>query len=127
MARLLRPEWPGALYCVTSRSDRRASIVEDDEDSAAWVTVPGQACERAGWWVHARCLATNRDHPLLETSQGQWASGLRRLNGLRSQCFPGRHRLELARHAVLNPVRAGSATDAAQGIWSPRRAVPARP
>ena len=32
MARPLRIEFPGALYHVTSRGDRRETIFEDDDD-----------------------------------------------------------------------------------------------
>lgn len=35
MTRPLRIEFPGALYHITSRGDRRESIFADDEDRAA--------------------------------------------------------------------------------------------
>jgi len=52
VARPLRVEWPGTLFHVTSRGDRREPIVEDDEDRQAWVAVLGEASERFGWRVH---------------------------------------------------------------------------
>ena len=85
MARPLRLEWPGALYHVTSRDDRREPIVEDDEDRAAWMAVLGQACGRSGWRVHAWCLMTNHYHLLLETPGGRLVAGVW------SQCFNRRH------------------------------------
>jgi putative transposase len=147
MARPLRLEWPGALYHVTSRGDRREPIVEDDEDRAAWVAVLGEACGRFGWRVHAWCLMTNHYHLLLETPGGQLAAGMRHLNGVWSQCFNRRHGrvghvfqgrykaimveresylLELARYVVLNPVRAGLVADAAHYPWSSHAAMLAR-
>jgi len=147
MARPLRLEWPGALYHVTSRGDRREPIVEDDEDRAAWVAVLGEACGRFGWRVHAWCLMTNHYHLLLETPGGQLSAGMRHLNGVWSQCFNRRHGrvghvfqgrykaimveresylLELARYVVLNPVRAGMVADAVDYPWSSHAATLAR-
>ncbi len=147
MARPLRVEWPGALYHVTSRGDRREPIVEDDVDRQTWVAVLGEACERFGWRVHAWCLMTNHYHLLLETPQGQLAAGMRHLNGVWSQSFNRRHRrvghvfqgrykaimveresylLELSRYVVLNPVRAGMVVDAADYPWSSHAAMLAR-
>lgn len=147
MARPLRLEWPGALYHVTSRGDRREPIVEDDVDRLAWVAVLGEACDRFGWRVHAWCLMTNHYHLLLETPHGELAAGMRHLNGVWSQCFNRRHRrvghmfqgrykaimveresylLELSRYVVLNPVRAGMVADAADYSWSSHTAMLAR-
>jgi len=147
VARPLRVEWPGAVYHVTSRGDRREPIVEDDGDRQAWVAVLGEACERFGWRVHAWCLMTNHYHLLLETPQGQLAAGMRHLNGVWSQCFNRRHGrvghvfqgrykaimveresylLELSRYVVLNPVRAGMVADAADYPWSSHATMLAR-
>ncbi len=41
MARPLRIEFPGALYHVTSRGDRREAIFEDDEDRLLFVSIEG--------------------------------------------------------------------------------------
>jgi len=143
----LRLEWPGALYHVTSRGDRREPIVEDDEDRASWVAVLGEACVRFDWRVHAWCLMTNHYHLLLETPQGNLSAGMRHLNGVWSQCSNRRHRrvghvfqgrykailveresylLELSRYVVLNPVRAGMVADAADYPWSSYPAMLAR-
>ena len=43
MARLLRLEFAGALYHLTSRGDRREAIYRTDEDREAWLEVLGNA------------------------------------------------------------------------------------
>ncbi|MFN9727119.1 hypothetical protein [Acidovorax sp.] len=46
MARPLRIEFPGAVYYVTSRGDRREPIVLGDEDREDLLGVLGQALHR---------------------------------------------------------------------------------
>jgi putative transposase len=46
MSRPLRIEFPGALYHVTSRGDRREPIFVDDADRVALLGVLGQAADR---------------------------------------------------------------------------------
>ncbi len=53
MARPLRIQYPGALYHVMSRGDRREDIFLDDYDRESFLATLGQACEKTGWQVHA--------------------------------------------------------------------------
>ncbi len=46
MGRPLRIEFPGAVYHVTSRGDRREPIFADDEDRLRLLDILGQAMER---------------------------------------------------------------------------------
>ncbi len=46
MSRPLRIEFPGAIYHVTSRGDRRESIFEDDDDRRALLGVVAHGLER---------------------------------------------------------------------------------
>jgi hypothetical protein len=46
MARPLRIEYPGALYHVTSRGDRREPIFDDDRDRTAFLNVLGDVVSR---------------------------------------------------------------------------------
>ena len=56
LARKLRVEYPGAVYLVMSRSDRRERIFRDDADRQRFVNTLGEACGKTGWQLHALCL-----------------------------------------------------------------------
>jgi|ERR1700691_4255526 REP element-mobilizing transposase RayT len=61
MARKLRMEYPGAIYHVMNRGDRREPIFKDDEDRQRFLTALGQACGKTGWQIHALCLMPNQE------------------------------------------------------------------
>jgi REP-associated tyrosine transposase len=62
MARKLRGEYPGAIYHVMNRGDRREPIFRDAVDREPFEETLGEACERSGWQVHAYCLMPNHFH-----------------------------------------------------------------
>lgn len=62
MARPLRIEFPGAVYHVTSRGDRREPIVLGDEDREDLLGVLGQALHRFDACALAWCLMDNHYH-----------------------------------------------------------------
>jgi putative transposase len=126
MTRPLRLEFPGALYHVTTRGDRRKTIFTDDIDRGYWLEVLELVCKRFNFVVHAYCQMGNHYHLMVETIEGNLAQGMRQLNSLYSQKFNRRHKfvghvfqgrykgilvhkesylLELSRYVVLNPVR----------------------
>jgi len=55
MARQVRIEFPGAIYHVMARGDRRELIVRDDEDRQTFVRTLGEGCERAGFRYTPGC------------------------------------------------------------------------
>jgi putative transposase len=142
MTRPLRLEFPGALYHVTSRGDRRGSIFHDDRDREAWLDVLQMVCARCHLLVHAYCQMTNHYHLMVETVEGNLSQAMRHLNGIYTQQFNRRHSLvghvlqgrykailvqkeayllELARYIVLNPVRAGLVSLPDHWEWSSHR------
>jgi putative transposase len=144
MARPLRIEFPGALYHVTSRGDRREPIFDDDEDRLAFLRVFAEVVERFNWICHAYCLMTDHYHLVVETPDGNLSKGMRQLNGVYTQASNRRHHrgghlfqgrfkailvdkdsylLELARYVVLNPVRAGMVAHPRDYPWSSYRAM----
>lgn len=144
MARPLRIEFPGALYHVTSRGDRREPIVEDDEDRDRFLHTLGEVVQRFNWVCPAYCLMDNHYHLVVQTPDGNLSRGMRQLNGVFTQAsnrryrcsghlFQGRFKailvdadaylLELARYVVLNPVRAQRVDDPAKWTWSSYRAT----
>ncbi len=138
MARPLRIEYPGALYHVTSRGDRREPIFEDDKDRLMFLDVLAEVVARFNWLCHAYCLMTNHYHLVVETPDGNLSKGMRQLNGVYTQASNRRHNrtghlfqgrfkgilvdkdsylLELARYVVLNPVRAHLVNDPQEYAW----------
>ena len=59
MARKLRVEYPGAVYHVMNRGDRREPIFRDGADRQRFVNTLGEACGKTGWQVRALCLMPN--------------------------------------------------------------------
>ena len=60
MARKLRLEYPGAIYHLMNRGDRREPIFRDDTDRQRFLETLGQACGKTDWQVHAFCLMSKR-------------------------------------------------------------------
>jgi len=58
MPRSLRIEFPGAIYHVMSRGDRRENIYLDD-DRQEFIKTLAEACLKTGWQIHAFCLVGN--------------------------------------------------------------------
>jgi REP element-mobilizing transposase RayT len=133
MARKGRIEFPGAVYHVLDRGDRREPIVRTDNDRMAFIRTLAQACERAGWRVHAFVLMGNHYHLLIETPQANLVAGMRwfqttwtvrfnRFHRLSGHLFQGRYKavivdpeeqgylVTLSDYIHLNPVRAGLVT-----------------
>ena len=93
MARPLRIEFPGGLYPVTSRGDRREAIFLCDADRNYWLDLLGQACTRHHWLCHAYCLMDNHFHIVVETIDGNLSAGMRQLNGVYTQWHNRTHNL----------------------------------
>ncbi len=53
MRRQHRIQYPGALYHVTARGNRREDIVQDDEDREILLATLAEACKKMGWEVLA--------------------------------------------------------------------------
>ncbi|CAN7598632.1 transposase [Massilia sp. LjRoot122] len=139
MTRPLRLEFPGALYHVTSRGNRKNPIYRHDLDRRQWLEVLAHVCERYNFVIHSFCQMTNHYHLLVETVEGNLSRGMRQLNGLYSQKFNRRHELvghlfqgrykailvqrenyllEVSRYIVLNPLRANMVNSLDEWQWS---------
>ena len=93
MARKLRVEYPGAVYHVMNRGDRREAIFHDDEDRRRFLSTLGEACQKAGWQVHAFCLMPNHFHLIVETPRGDLVGGMKWFLGTYTMRFNRRHNL----------------------------------
>lgn len=143
MSRPLRIEFPGALYHVTSRGDRREDIFVDDNDRARFLAVVAQGLARFDGQLLSYCLMGNHYHFVLHTRQARLSALMRHINGVYTQTFNRRHGkvghlfqgrfkailvdrqaylLEVCRYVELNPVRAGLVAGAWDWPWSSYRA-----
>ena len=93
MARKLRIEYPGAIYHVMSRGDRREAIFRGDSDREMFLESLGQACAKTGWGVQAYCLMNNHFHLVIETPQANLVAGMKWLLGTYTGRFNRKHKL----------------------------------
>lgn len=143
MSRPLRIEFPGAVYHVTSRGDRREAIFDDDVDRQLFMDTTGAALDRYHGCALAYCLMGNHYHLVLQTRRANLSLLMRHINGVFTQVYNRRHQktghlfqgrfkailidrdaylLEVCRYVDLNPVRAGMVTHPADWLWSSYRA-----
>ncbi|MDA1275178.1 MAG: transposase [Verrucomicrobia bacterium] len=93
MARKLRVEYPGAIYHVMNRGDRREPIFRDEGDQGRFVETLGEVCQRSGWQVHAYCLMPNHFHLVVETPQPTLVAGMKWFLGTYTGRFNRRHQV----------------------------------
>src|SRR6266704_991300 len=93
MARKLRIQYPGAVYHVKNRGDRRESIFHDDADRQRFIETLGEACDKTGRQVHAYCLMPNHFHLVVETPQPSLVAGMKWFLGTYTGRFNRRHKL----------------------------------
>jgi REP element-mobilizing transposase RayT len=143
MSRPLRIEFPGAIYHVTSRGDRREPIYRDDEDRALHLAILAQGMDRFDAQVLAYCLMGNHYHLVLYTRAANLSRLMRHVNGVYTQTFNRRHGLvghlfqgrfkailvdrdayllALCRYVERNPVAALMVSSPADWPWSSCRA-----
>lgn len=139
MTRPLRLEFPGALYHVTARGNRRERIFRDDTDRLVWLDMLAIVCRRHRCTIYSFCQMTNHFHLMIQTDDANLSQAMRQLNGVYSQYVNRRHGLVghlfqgrfhavlvqkhtylriLCRYIVLNPVRARMVASANDWPWS---------
>jgi putative transposase len=93
MARPLRLEYAGAVYHVMARGNQGRPIFLDERDSKQWLETVAEACQKAGWRIHAYVLMGNHYHLLLETPEPNLSAGMKWLQGTYTSRFNRRHKL----------------------------------
>ena len=93
MPRQLRVEYPGAMYHVMSRGDRREDIFLDGVDRQDFLKTLAEACQKIDWQVHAYCLRRNHYHLVLETPNANLVSGMAWLQSIYPIHLNHRHEL----------------------------------
>ena len=139
MTRKRRVWYPGAIYHVMSRGNRKKNIFEDVEDYVRFLDMVQDAQEMYGFTVHAICLMTNHFHIEIETSDVALSRIMQRIKSLYAEDFNYRHHysghlfegrynaclilndryfLEVSRYIHLNPVKAGMVREPAAYEYS---------
>jgi len=93
MARKLRIQFPGAIYHLMNRGDRRENIFRDDFDRESFLQTLADTCVKTGWQVHAFCLMPNHFHLVVETPQPNLVAGMKWFLGTYTARFNRRHKL----------------------------------
>jgi len=104
MPRKIRVEYPGAIYHVMSRGDRREDIFRDDVDRQEFLKTLAEACQKTGFQVHAYCLMRNHFHLVVETPSANLVAGMRWL--LSSYTLRLNHRHKLSGHVFSGRYKA---------------------
>jgi putative transposase len=144
MARRRRIQFPGAVYHVMSRGNRKSLIVDDDDDRRTFTSTFSEAAREYQVRVYACCLMSTHYHTLLDTPRGNLSEFIRAVNTDYSKAFNRRHERvghtfeqrftslvvqrekylrRVARYIALNPVKAGLCRNASDWPWSTHRAT----
>jgi len=139
LSRKLRYWYPGAMYHVTSRGNRKSAIFYDDPDRFAYLDILREAQNDFPFYLHSYCLMTNHIHLQIETIQHHPKDIMKYLNfkyaiyfnkrhDLDGHVFQGRYKSELIlsidyflkanRYIHLNPVEASIVHSPGAYPWS---------
>jgi REP element-mobilizing transposase RayT len=92
MARKIRVEYPGAMYHVMNRGDRREPIFKTDKDRELFLETLEEACTKTGWEVLAYCLMLNHFHLVMATPQANLVAGMKWFPGTYTSRFNRRYK-----------------------------------
>ena len=70
MARRHRIPFPGAVYHVISRGNRKSMIVDDNDDRRTFMNTFGEAASDCQVRIYACCPMGTHYHTLLDTPRG---------------------------------------------------------
>ena len=93
MARKLRIQYPGAIYHVMNRGDRREPIFRDNFDRQLFLRTFDEVCDKTGWLIHALCMMENHFHFVPETPQPNLVDGMHWFLSTYTNRFNRRHKL----------------------------------
>ena len=93
MPRQVRIQFPGAVYHVLARGDRREDVFLDDGDRNGFLQVLKEACARTGWICHAYVLMSNHYHLVIETPEPNLVAGMSWLQNTVTRRHNVKHRL----------------------------------
>lgn len=139
MGRKYLPWYPGAIYHITTRGNRKEPIFREKEDYLIYLKMLKEALKRFNGTLHCYCLMTNHVHLIVETKEFKTSEIMRRLNwfyvryfntkyNFNGHLFQGRYYAELidrddylleaSRYVHLNPLRASIVRRPEEYQWS---------
>jgi putative transposase len=142
MARKPRIHFPGALYHVIARGNRRERIFRDEKDYQLYLNLLREYKDRYGFYLYAYTLIPNHVHLLIEVGQYPLSRLMQNLQFRYTRnfnikyknyghLFQGRYKailcekdsylLELSAYIHLNALRAGLVEDPIKYRWSSYR------
>jgi putative transposase len=93
LSRKPRVWFPGAMYHITNRGNRRSSIFYDNQDRLNYLELLEETRAKYPFHLHSYCLMTNHIHLQLETIQIHPKEIMKMLNSRYALYFNKRHRL----------------------------------
>lgn len=142
MPRKKRIWYPGAMYHIMTRGNRRSDIFRDYEDFRTYTDILFSTKDRLPFYLYAYCLMDNHIHLQIETIDVPIWEIMMYLNSLYSRYFNDRynlighlfqgryyaelittdsHMLQTNRYIHLNPVKAHMIEHAINYMWSSYR------
>ncbi|WP_246944398.1 transposase [Bacillus pinisoli] len=139
MSRRPRVWFPGAIYHITSRGNRRSNIYNSPYDYEKYLSLIAETQVETPFHLHAYCLMSNHLHLLLETThtpipqimwsiQTSYANYFNKKYELDGHVFQGRYGAKLidsqkyfvdaGRYIHMNPVHAEIVEHPTQYHWS---------
>jgi len=94
MSRPIRVAFPGAWYHVMNRGRRAEDIYLDKLDYMAFIELLQETSATWNIRIAAYCLMPNHYHMLIHTPEGNVSRAMRHVNGVYTQRFNSRHRLD---------------------------------
>jgi putative transposase len=147
MSKKHRIQFPGAIYHVMVRGNRKTYIFFDDIDRRRFLKLLAYVLERLGAQCFVYCLMDNHVHLVICTPRGNISRVMQRLDSLYAKYVNWRYRwtghvfegpftgiliddTDYLRNAIAyvarNPVEAGLVHDAADWHWGSHRAAMGR-
>jgi len=139
LSRKHRVWFPGAMYHITNRGNRRSSIFYDDYDCKVYFKILEEARRSYPFHLHTYCLMTNHVHLQVETIDHHPKDMMKMLNSRYAMYFNKRHDLvghvfqgrygaeligsidyllDVSRYIHLNPVEANMVKSPSDYRWS---------
>ncbi|HHY04161.1 MAG TPA: transposase [Thermoanaerobacterales bacterium] len=139
MPRKKRVWYPGAVYHIMTRGNRRSDVFKDEEDYQVYLTVLRQTMEKYTYILYTYCLMTNHIHLQIETKDieiwkimgyinSNYTKYFNNKYNVVGHLFQGRYRAELiesdaynlqtSRYIHLNPVKASMVDVPLEYKWS---------